>query len=227
MSVGIDPRLPCPVCLGTRLEKTRLTGRGAALVLDSCRRCGGIWFELGEVQHLRNVKPEMLWDKVGLRKSAFRAPCQNCYALMDRNAEACPSCGWRNVIHCPSCDRPMQVDKHAGLRLDVCKRCHGVWFDHVELAEIWRVTVNASRQRGAGGGKTPVAGNVAFGALEALSYSPGLFLYGAQAAGMGIEAGAHALAHAPEAAAAVFEGAGEAAEGIFNAVMAIIEGIFS
>ena len=227
MTVSIAPRLPCPVCLGTRLEKTRLTAGGTALVLDSCRRCGGIWFELGERQRLRRLQPEQLWDKFALRKSAFRAPCHNCYALMDRNGDVCPSCGWRNVIHCPSCDRPLHVEEHAGLRLDECKSCQGVWFDHVELAEIWRVTQDSSRRRLATDGKYPVAGDIAFGAVQALSYSPDLFIYGARTAGMGIEAGAHALAHAPDAAAAVFEGAGDAAEGIFHAVMAIIEGIFS
>lgn len=227
MRASIAPRLPCPICLGVKLDKTRLTASDAALELDSCRRCGGIWFELGEVQHLRRLKPELLWDKVGLRKSAFRAPCHSCYAIMDRNAEVCPSCGWRNVIACPSCERPLQAETHEGLRLDVCRNCKGVWFDHVELAEIWRLSLNASRQRLAAGGRSSVAGNATFGVVEVLAYSPDLFIYGAWTAGMGIDAGAHALANAPEVAGAVFEGAGDAAEGIFSAVMSIIEGIFS
>lgn len=227
MSESLEARLPCPVCLGTRLEKTRLTSDTSVLVLDACRRCGGIWFEVGEVQRLRRLKPEQLWDKVAPRKTKFRAPCHNCYALMDRNADVCPSCEWRNVIHCPSCDRPMKPEVHDGLRLDVCARCKGVWFDHVELAEIWRLSVQASRQRLATANEPGVAGDVAIGAAYALSYSPELFIYGARSAGLGIEAGASALSHAPDAAAAVFEGAGEAAGGIFDAVMSIIDGIFS
>jgi Zn-finger nucleic acid-binding protein len=226
MTTHFAARFPCPVCLGVQLDKTRLTGSDTALELDSCRRCGGIWFELGEVQHLRRLKPQVLWDKVALRKSAFRAPCHSCYALMDRNADVCPSCGWRNVIDCPSCDRPLHAETHDGLRLDVCRNCRGVWFDHVELAEIWRLTLNASQQRSMRG-KSSVAGDVGFGVAEALAYSPHLFIYGAQTAGMGIEAGAHMLSNAPEVAVAAIEGAGDAAEGIFHAVMEIIEGIFS
>ena len=157
-----------------------------------------------------------------------RLPCDACGTPMEPEHAhyRCPSCGWRNVINCPSCDRPLHPETHDGLRLDVCRSCRGVWFDHVELAEIWRLTLNASQHRSVRG-KSSVAGDVGFGAAEALAYSPHLFIYGAQTAGMGIEAGAHALSNAPEVVVAAIEGAGDAAEGIFHAVMEIIEGIFS
>ena len=50
-----ETRWPCPVCLGVKMEKT-VVGKGEggpdSLTLDHCARCGGMWFELGEVQRL-------------------------------------------------------------------------------------------------------------------------------------------------------------------------------
>jgi Zn-finger nucleic acid-binding protein len=42
----------CPVCLGATLQKSTIRDN-APLTLDYCKRCGGIWFDHGEVQRLR------------------------------------------------------------------------------------------------------------------------------------------------------------------------------
>jgi Zn-finger nucleic acid-binding protein len=226
----IEPRYPCPVCLGVRLEKARVGARGE-LVLDSCSRCGGIWFELGEVQRLKRHRPHALWDRVALRDEEFRMQCHGCHAPMDRNATACPACNWRNTIDCPVCQRPMEPQAHEGLRLDVCRDCKGVWFDHIELAAIWNLTLDASRPRRArgAGGVTPSAAaeDGAVVLVHALAYSPELVLYGARAAGYAVSASAEALAHAPAAAAGVVAGVGEAAESVFEAILDIVSGLFS
>lgn len=37
-------------------------------------------------------------------------------------------------MKCPACrQRSMYVVEHAGIELDVCATCEGVWFDHAEL----------------------------------------------------------------------------------------------
>jgi Zn-finger nucleic acid-binding protein len=226
----LQPRYPCPVCLGVRLEKTRIGPRGE-LVLDSCRRCGGIWFELGEVQRLKRQRPQALWDRVGTRAEPFRMQCHACHAPMDRNAAACPTCDWRNSIDCPVCDRPMEAQTHAGLRLDTCRSCKGVWFDHVELAAIWSVAVERTARRGRPGSgvatAADTAGDGAIALTYALAYSPELVVYGAQAAGYAVSASAEVLANAPEVATGLVSAAGEAAASVFETVLAIIGDLFS
>lgn len=224
-----ESRYPCPVCLGVRLEKTRVGARGE-LVLDACRRCGGIWFELGEVQRLKRFRPQMLWDRVGLRDEPFRMQCHGCHAPMDRNAVTCPACDWRNTINCPVCDRAMDAHTHDGLRLDTCRNCKGVWFDHVELAAIWSLALDRVAQRrspGTSPATTPSAtedGTIVL--MYALAYSPEVVLYGARAAGYAVSASAEALANAPEAAAGLIGGAGEAAASVFETILDIISGLF-
>jgi Zn-finger nucleic acid-binding protein len=225
----LEPRYPCPTCLGVRLEKTRVGPRGE-LVLDACRRCGGIWFELGEVQRLKRLRPQMLWDRVALRDQPFRTQCHACHAPLDRNAATCPTCDWRNTIDCPVCDRVMEAHTHEGLRLDSCRSCRGVWFDHVELAAIWSLALDRV-ERGQSGrttvATTPAMEDSAVALTYALAYSPDIVLYGARAAGYAVSASAEALASAPDAAAGLIGAAGDAAASVFETVLDVISGLFS
>lgn len=222
----VETRLPCPVCLGVTMSKTRLSGRGQDLTLDACPRCGGIWFELGEVQRLRAHPPDALWKLVQQRAEPHRGQCHHCQAIILRNAEKCEACGAANRIDCPSCQRQMDAQTHEGLRLDTCRDCRGVWFDHVELEAVWRLAQTSARGAQPRRGASDAAEIGSYLLLDSLMYSPHLVVYGAHAAGMAIETGAHALANAPEVAGAAVEGAGELAAGAFEAIVAIISGIF-
>jgi uncharacterized protein len=224
MPDAIAPRLPCPACLGVNLSKVQI-GPQKQLVLDYCQRCGGIWFESGEVQQLRQSKPAALWTEVVQRRESVKMACHSCHALIDRNLTECEACGWKNTIECPSCARPMKAQTYEGLRLDVCTKCKGVWFDHEELSAIWSLNLEASlvrRRRGGG-----FAHDDSFVLMSALAYSPEILFYGAHAAGYAIQGSVQALGNAPEAVVAVAEGAGEAAKGVFEAIVEIIEGLFS
>ena len=78
------------------MEKTPVgAGGGDAepLLLDHCPRCGGMWFELGEVQRLRSERPEELWARIPARGEPHRAQCHSCRALVDRDAHECATCG--------------------------------------------------------------------------------------------------------------------------------------
>lgn len=225
----MEVRFPCPVCLGARMEKTRVGARGE-LVLDSCRRCGGIWFELGEVQRLKRLRPQTLWDRVGLRDTPVVAQCHECHAPLDRNAARCGACNRPNSIACPACDRTMDAQTEHGLRLDVCRDCKGVWFDHVELAAIWTLALERTAHlrpsaRRAGPGHMGVDSGAIILA-DALAYSPELVVYGARAAGYAVATSAEALANAPEAAASFMGGVAEAAASVFEAVLGIIGDMF-
>ncbi len=226
----LETRYPCPVCLGATMEKSPVCAPGGqeALLLDHCGRCGGIWFEAGEVSRLHACGAEALWRAVARRTAPSPMRCHDCHALLGRDEAACASCGWRNVLDCPSCQRPMVVAAHDGIRLDVCRSCRGVWFDHEELAAIWRMELTAALHRHPGASRRlRDAGDGSLALLEVLAYSPELAFVGARAAGHAIGASAEALAHAPEAVGAAAEVAGEAAAGVFEAILEIISGIFS
>lgn len=145
------PRLPsrrfaCPVCLGAALVPFRPDPK-QPLELDACGRCGGVWFDAGELPRLRTLRPESLWRAVELRPDAFRMKCHECHASFDRNQKTCPACGWENRLRCPSCKAKLTVVEQGGLRLDACTTCRGVWFDNVELAAVWNGQVDALAQR--------------------------------------------------------------------------------
>jgi Zn-finger nucleic acid-binding protein len=223
---AIETRLPCPVCLGVTMKKTTLSGRGQVLVLDHCPRCGGIWFELGEVQHLRAHPPQALWKLVQQNHEPYRGPCHNCQAIIDRNADKCGACGTKNRINCPSCDRELKVETHEGYRLDVCRNCKGVWFDHVELSAIWKLSLQATRDSRRRYGAVDAAADGSSLVLDSLIWAPDLVFHGAHAAGMAVQGGAELLTHAPEAVGALAEGAGEVAGGVFEAIVSIVGGMF-
>ena len=211
-------KFACPVCLGATLQKSTIRN-SAPLTLDYCGRCGGIWFDQGEVQQLRRCQPAQLWQQVAQLDGVHRMQCHSCSIPLERGAAKCSECGWLVELDCPSCGIAMQAAVHDGIQLDVCQKCKGVWFDRHELAEIWRMEFNAALQR-----RRP--GDVAYGGvvlLDALTYDPFLMYYGAHAAGHVLSAGMQASASLPEIAGA----AGEAASSVFETIVEIISGIFN
>lgn len=218
-----ETRWPCPVCLGVKMEKASLAaGRGGdgPLTLDHCARCGGMWFELGEVQRLRAERPESLWARIPARDERHRAQCHACRAFIDRDQPRCGTCGVKTRLHCPTCDTVMLQVRQSDLTLDVCKRCKGVWFDHHELEAIWELERGrALARRGTGGRVADRAADGSDVLLETLFWAPDLVFVGAHVAG-------HAAAAAVEAAPAVLETAGDAAASVFEAIVEIVSGLF-
>jgi len=219
-----EPRWPCPVCLGVKMEKATVVTQGdhgeGELTLDHCPRCGGMWFELGEVQRLRSEPPESLWTHVPTRAERHRAQCHACRAFLDRDEPECGACGAKARLNCPACDTTMLRARRSELTLDVCKQCKGVWFDHHELDEIWKLERNRFLAKRGGGElarrKDDRGTDVLF---ETLFWTPDLVFLGAHAAG-------HGVAAAAEAAPAAVEAVGEAAGGVFETIVEIVAGVF-
>lgn len=220
------------------MEKVSVGGSGSGLTIDRCARCGGVWLEHGEVQQLRSASRARRLDWARSPTTRFQMRCHDCHTPMDRATEACRSCGWTNALACPACDRTMRVEEHAGIRLDVCRECKGVWFDHHELKSIWEPSFDVavkkrSRSRSRGdliASGVDDAGDVLFATIF---YAPELVYLGARAAGGMAMASAEvvsrlpgAIAATPELASTLFEAAGEAAGSVFGVVVDIIGGIF-
>ena len=224
-------RLPCPSCLGVVMEKLKPV-RDRELVLDYCRRCGGVWFDAGEVWALRQARPKGLGSTVELGETAFRMRCHSCHSAMNRDATSSPSCGWQNQLDCPICQRPMGRIERDVLALDVCSSCRGVWFDNHELAHIWNLEVrrNLPMARQANG-SVAVAD---YFLLDAFLWAPDLVFLSANglAHGAGAVAGATAdvaaggLSGVAETAGGAVEATAEVAGSVFEAIAEIIGGLF-
>lgn len=219
-----EPRWPCPVCLGVKMEKATVVTRGAAaaadgtgeLTLDHCCRCGGMWFELGEVQRLRSEPPESLWTHVPTRAERHRAQCHACRAFLDRDEPECGACGATARLNCPACDAGMTRVRRSELTLDVCKQCKGVWFDHHELEAIWTLKRDqlVAKQKRRGKLAQAADGEGAALLFESVLWAPDL-----------LAAPAYAGSAVVEAAPVVGEAVAEAASGVFETIVEIVAGV--
>jgi Zn-finger nucleic acid-binding protein len=209
------------VCLGSHLEKTRV-GRGGELELDHCRRCGGVWFELGEVQRLRHQRSRALWKRISPIPPDARTLCHSCHAPIDRNAESCAACGARNILDCPVCEQPLEAQTYQDIRLDICKSCRGVWFDHAELAAIWKLELAKDVTRRRASGLAPTLDAPGLVVADALMFMPDVLFLGARATGYALSGAAEAVA-----GSGVADAVAEAAGSVFEVIVEIIGGIFS
>jgi Zn-finger nucleic acid-binding protein len=212
---------------------TRIRPEGPTeLWLDHCPRCGGIWFDEGEVEQLRAAHPRAIATKVKISENAYRMQCHSCHASMARNLGKCTACGWKNVIDCPRCEKPLAPVRHDALKIDVCKSCHGAWFDNSELAEIWNrsVTKVAAEQ---GRENVPERFFGDYFLIDSLFWHSALHSHGGTGGGATDVASAGAAeAIAPDvsigdAAGSVVSGIGDAAGNVVDNVGDVAGGLFS
>ncbi|MBT9317064.1 zf-TFIIB domain-containing protein [Leptothoe spongobia] len=135
-----EPRYNCPVCTGLPMQKLKITRQHQEvfLTLDCCNRCGGVWFDEGEVQKSQKIQSPKVRQHISQKPRRWMMHCHDCNTLMDRNLEHCDTCGWHNQIHCPVCTKALQRKHHKDLTLDICHSCQGVWFDQTELTSLWK-----------------------------------------------------------------------------------------
>lgn len=86
------------------------------LVLDRCEQCRGFWFDGGEVRQFLN-SPSF--------KERFLSKPAPPAALGDPAGRSCPKC-----------DKSLNHLEIAGVEVDVCVSCMGVWLDDGELDHL-------------------------------------------------------------------------------------------
>jgi Zn-finger nucleic acid-binding protein len=128
----------CPVCDGEQMQKI-CPSEELELFLDYCDRCGGMWFESGEVRKLRYCPPEVLSGLISMKKQLYAVPCSDCDQPMTRNAAECSRCGRENTIDCPGCGSPLERVRGEQFTVDVCRDCRGAWFDNIDLSAVWNL----------------------------------------------------------------------------------------
>lgn len=223
----VEPRLPCPVCFGVRMVKRSPPG-APQVVVDLCPRCGGIWFEHGEVQAVRRASGV---PDPGDVDPSRAGRCTGCGAPVDRCDDACPACGQKVVIDCPTCDEPMEAVKHGDITLDLCTTCRGVWFDREELGHIWsaalaRVQREKGRQGTASHSKALGGVDPAPALIDVLAFTPDLAVVAGEASLRGAAASLDVVLNAvPEVAGAVVDVSRAAFEILLEAVAAVLSGL--
>jgi Zn-finger nucleic acid-binding protein len=90
---------------------------------------------------------------------AATIPCPHCGGLTSAESARCARCGWlvqeRTARHpdapivCPACNSPTEFAWLAGIQIDLCSGCKGVWFDDGELADLPRKVTDLELARGA------------------------------------------------------------------------------
>lgn len=110
-----SPR-PCAKCDGVFLQREDVPGgTPAAVEIDVCRRCRGVWLDWGEVGDLKDLR-ELL-------------PSMSSNAAWRRDLEtgACPTCKERTTL------LRLPVGAYG---VDRCPECLGLWFDGGELGPM-------------------------------------------------------------------------------------------
>lgn len=106
----------CPAC-----KNAMITLELADVEIDHCVHCGGIWLDAGELELLMDAprKARELLDSFRPDATAAEQPRK-----------------------CPICDKKMAKvvvgSSDPPLRIDRCRRNHGLWFDRGELEDILR-----------------------------------------------------------------------------------------
>lgn len=94
----------------------------AGIELDRCDRCGGTWLDTGELG--------LILERIEGRGASSDA----LDAALDRAAEGPPT-----DLRCPRCRvrmREIMVAREPDLRLDRCRKGHGVWCERGEMKAL-------------------------------------------------------------------------------------------
>jgi ribosomal protein L31 len=69
-----------------------------------------------------------------LENEYFRQQEQELIAKMKAKLDAEKS--EASALNCPKCDGNLVESDFQGIKIDVCNKCHGVWLDAGELAQV-------------------------------------------------------------------------------------------
>lgn len=114
----------CPKC---REKKDLKRVKESGVELDYCTECGGIWFDAGELKKVVEERIDLRFDAVKTKETPM---------MTDYKTAVCPVCG-----------KPMAKDTGtgvAGLTVDRCGACGGVWLDGGEFKRIKNASLLAS-----------------------------------------------------------------------------------
>ncbi len=109
----------CPRCNNTPLQEHKINDISCTLQVDVCPKCGGTWFDHGELEQIENIVELSI---IEIRK------------IPDKDTQL-------QKLKCPSCNLHPALLKYEHQRdkkviIDYCEVCHGIWLDKGELEAI-------------------------------------------------------------------------------------------
>jgi len=108
----------CPCCKDIELSIQKISPN---VEVDTCQKCGGVWFEKGEVGDFTRFAKDIP-DFARLVKEA------------KPSSKACPECH-TNM-------KEMKYTASSELIIDYCATCSGMWFDGGEMGELNKIAGN-------------------------------------------------------------------------------------
>jgi Zn-finger nucleic acid-binding protein len=120
----------CPVC-----KKDALIVEYRNIELDYCPACGGVWFDVGEL--------ELLMGTTGLGDHR---------RYLEEMAKSPEVAVAEKKRKCPICRRKMKktfIDAANSIVVDVCHTGDGIWFDGGEVKSLVKSLVGKSPEKGA------------------------------------------------------------------------------
>ena len=110
--------MKCPRCKSPleRIDLGEFGGEYAAVVIDSCPKCGGVWYDKGEL----DARDESVWTNVEDLDFETR--------LSGGRRALCPRCEVSLAPVSPGAAREVVIDR--------CPDCFGFWLDAGELESI-------------------------------------------------------------------------------------------
>ena len=134
----------CPKCQGsTRQVRARrgdpATGEAPVptgdLELDRCGSCRGTWYDRQELDQLlgRDLSAEFGRQA---RRTSLRTVCAQCGAAATGPDRFCAGCKAELTAKCPRCEVGLEVVRLAGVELDFCRQCGGLWLDEHEALAL-------------------------------------------------------------------------------------------
>ncbi|HUT37058.1 MAG TPA: zf-TFIIB domain-containing protein [Planctomycetota bacterium] len=101
--------MKCPSCQTSDLVGAELQKH--RVMVDVCPACKGVWFDADELNRVLSTAASHL--------------------EVPKDAEA-------SRRRCPRCSRPLYTFRYPQTlaKIDMCKACHGLWFDPGEFTEV-------------------------------------------------------------------------------------------
>jgi uncharacterized protein len=112
------PSLRCPACRTVAMKA--YLDSALALEIDSCPQCDGIWFDANELG--RFLKSKVFTERFMYVSSE---PQESVGFTINSTRRSCPRC---KVM--------LKEETCAGIVLDICGQCQGLWFDEGEVRQV-------------------------------------------------------------------------------------------
>jgi Zn-finger nucleic acid-binding protein len=151
----MTPPLQCPRCVGLPMERMR-TLRGE---LDCCKGCRGHWVGGPSLSQATAAVAE--W----VQRPRPPGSCAQRLHVLRPGQAVCSHCP-QPRLRCPACTVLLTPVRVAGVAVDVCLECPGVWLDAGELITLTRAREGVPVLRESGVARRDGRVEVVDGALD-------------------------------------------------------------